>query len=180
MRTPGNYGKLGQPPTHPELLDYLAHAFIESGWSVKALHRLIMLSATYRQSSRGTPEAQKADPGNLLFGRMNMRRLEAEAIRDSLLFISGKLDRTFGGRPTRDLASPRRTMYLMTVCSDKAGFPFLFDTADPENIVDQRTISTVAPQALFLLNNPFALAQIPAIVERAFTAGGKSDSERIV
>ncbi len=180
VRTPGNYGKLGQPPTHPELLDYLAHAFVESGWSVKALHRLIMLSATYRQSSRAMSETQKADPGNLLFGRMSMRRLEAEAIRDSLLFISGKLDRTLGGRPTRDLASPRRTMYLMTVRSDKAGFPFLFDMPDPENIVDQRTISTVAPQALFLLNNPFALAQIPSIVERAFTTGGETDSARIV
>ena len=110
---------------------------------------------------------------------MNMRRLEAEAIRDSLLAISGKLDRSLGGRPSRELTSPRRTMYLMTVRSDKSGFPFLFDTADPENIVDSRTTSTVAPQALFLLNNPFALAQVPPIVERIFSVATNSDPERI-
>ncbi len=179
VRTPGNFGKLGLRPTHPELLDFLAQKFIDSGWSVKAMHRLIMLSASYQQSSRPEAKTAEADPDNLLFGHMNMRRLEAEAIRDSLLSAAGTLDRTLGGRPSRDLASPRRTIYLMTVRSDKAGFPFLFDTADPENIVDERTVSTVAPQALFLLNNEFALKQVSRIVERIFATAADDDGARI-
>ena len=80
VRTPNNYGKLGTPPTHPELLDYLAHRFIDSGWSIKAMHRAIMLSATYQQSSIPLPATLKADPDNLWLGRMNRRRLESEAL----------------------------------------------------------------------------------------------------
>jgi hypothetical protein len=179
VRTPGNFGKLGEKPTHPELLDYLASEFVRCGWSVKAMHRLMMLSATYQQSSTGEPKTVAADPDNRLLGRMSLRRLEAEAIRDSLLAISGRLDYSLGGRPTRELSSRRRTLYLMTVRSDKSGFPFLFDMADPENIVDERTVSTVAPQALFLLNNSFALEQIAPLVERILAEAGPSERERI-
>jgi hypothetical protein len=179
VRTPGNFGKLGEKPTHPELLDYLASEFVRSGWSIKAMHRLMMLSATYQQSSSADPQTLAADPDNRLLGRMNLRRLEAEGIRDSLLAISGRLDPSLGGRPTRELSSRRRTLYLMTVRSDKSGFPFLFDMADPENIVDERTVSTVAPQALFLLNNSFALEQVAPLAERILAEAGPSERERI-
>src|SRR5205085_10267852 len=85
VRTPSNFGKLGTPPSHPELLDYLALRFIQSGWSIRSMHRLLLLSAAYQQSSIPDPVALKADPGNLLFGRFVRRRLEAEELRDSLL-----------------------------------------------------------------------------------------------
>ena len=142
VRTPGNFGMAGEPPTHPELLDFLAARFIESGWSIKAMHRLLVESAVYLQSSRVSPELVAAEPENRLWGRMNRRRLEAEAIRDTLLSVSGQLDRTLGGPVVRKLdeytTSRRRTLYLMTNRSDKTNFRFLFDGADPENVVDQR------------------------------------------
>lgn len=171
VRTPGNFGRQGERPTHPELLDFLAVRFVESGWSIKAMHRLIMLSSAYQQSSGALPETASADPDNRLVGRMSIRRLEAEAIRDSLLAVTLKLDRTLGGPPTRDVLSPRRAIYLMTIRSDKSGFPFVFDTADPENVVDKRVVSTVAPQSLFLLNNPFPISLVPAFVERILGNG---------
>jgi hypothetical protein len=166
VRTPGNFGKLGQPPTHPELLDYLAERFVESGWSIKAMHRLIMLSAAYQQGSVPEEATRQADPDNRLCGWMNRRRLEAEAIRDSLLSVTGRLDRTLAGLPVKDLANPRRTLYLMTIRSDRSTFRELFDAADPTAIIDQRIDSTVAPQALFMLNHPFALEQAKLLAER--------------
>src|SRR5476651_2184665 len=114
VRTPNDFGERGERPTHPELLDYLAARFVESKWSVKAMHRLILLSAVYQQSSGGRAEIVAGDPENRLFGRMNRQRLEAEAIRDSLLSISGQLDGSRGGAPFTDLAVPRRTIYLMS------------------------------------------------------------------
>jgi hypothetical protein len=166
VRTPSNFGKLGRPPTHPALLDFLAHEFVRSGWSIKHMHRQIMLSAAYQQSSEGDPQTLKSDPDNLLFGRMNRRRLEAEALRDGVLAVSGRLDRTMGGPAIRDFATPRRTLYLMTVRSDRSGFGPLFDTADPTAPVEKRTVSTIAPQALFLLNNPFMLEQTQVLAKR--------------
>jgi hypothetical protein len=179
VRTPSNFGKLGQPPTHPELLDWLALQFVRSGWSIKQMHRLILSSATYQQSSEAMPPLYppqnkgnkgEGDPDNLLFGRMNRRRLEAEALRDSLLAVSGRLDRTMGGPAVRDFAVPRRTLYLMTIRSDRSGFGPLFDAADPTAPVEKRTVSTVAPQALFLMNNPFVLAQAQALAKRILAA----------
>jgi hypothetical protein len=166
VRTPGNFGKLGERPTHPELLDYLARRFIAHGWSMKRLHREIMLSRVYQQASTPEPDTVKADPDNLLFGRMNRRRLEAEAVRDNLLAVAGRLDHQPGGKAVRDFNSPRRTLYQMTVRSDRSGFGPLFDVADPTAIVDRRTVSTVAPQALFLLNHPFVLEQAKSIASR--------------
>jgi mono/diheme cytochrome c family protein len=179
VRTPNNFGKLGIPPTHPELLDYLAHRFVESGWSIKAMHRAIMLSAAYQQSSVPDPATLKADPDNLLFGRMNRRRLESEAIRDSLLAVAGKIDLTMGGPAIRDLNTLRRTLYVMTIRSDRATYQFLFDAADPNAIVEKRIDSTVAPQSLFLMNHPFVLAQTKALVERLNKEAPKEKSERI-
>lgn len=166
VRTPGNFGKLGRPPTHPELLDDLALRFVASGWSIKTMHRAIMLSAAYQQSSIGRPETIAADPDNLLFGRMNRQRLEAEPLRDALLAVAGKLDATSGGPAFRELTAPRRTLYLMTVRSDRANFRQLFDAADPTALIDERIVSTVAPQALFLMNNPFAIEMAGQLAER--------------
>jgi len=157
VRTPNDFGERGERPTHPELLDYLAARFVESGWSVKAMHRLIMRSAVYQQSSRVSAAALARDPDNRLFGRMNRQRLEAEAIRDSLLSVSGRLDVTRGGPAFTDLAVPRRTLYLMSARTGAKTSEFnrLFDRADPSLIVAERGQSVVAPQALFFLNDPF-------------------------
>ncbi len=114
VRTPSDFGERGERPTHPELLDHLAAKFVESGWSVKAMHRLIMLSATYQQGSKGSADGVAKDPENLLVGRANRQLLEAEAIRDSLLAVSGRLDAARGGAPFTDVAVPRRTIYLMS------------------------------------------------------------------
>jgi hypothetical protein len=165
VRTPSNFGALGEPPTHPQLLDYLARTFVADGWSLKKLHRRILLSATYRQSA-GTDEAIAADPDNRLWGRYPRRRLEAEAIRDSLLAVGGKLDPARGGPSVRDFASPRRTLYLTTIRSDRTGFGPLFDMADSTAPVAERTVSTVAPQALFLMNHPFVKQQAEAFADR--------------
>ena len=97
VRTPNNFGSLGEKPTHPELLDYLADVFVRTDWSIKAIHRRIMLSATYQQSCIANADAMTRDPANLLWGRANRRRLDAEGLRDSLLAVAGTLDRTIGG-----------------------------------------------------------------------------------
>ncbi len=178
VRTPSNFGKLGERPSHPELLDGLADQFVRGGWSMKQMHRAIMLSATYRQSSEPEPETLNADPENRLFGHMNRRRLEAEAVRDSLLSVAGRLDPTRGGKATRDFNLPRRTLYQMTIRSDRSGFLPLFDVADPTAPVEKRTVSTVAPQALFLMNDPFVLAQTKALAKRV-EAGGGSDTDKM-
>jgi hypothetical protein len=179
VRTPNNFGKLGVPPTHPELLDYLAHRFTDSGWSIKAMHRVIMLSAAYQQSSSADEQTDKADPGNLLFGRMNRQRLEAEPFRDALLAVTESLDESMGGVAFRDPTIPRRTIYLMTIRSDRSNYRTLFDAADPTSIVDKRMDSTVAPQALFLMNNPFVLDRAKTLVARILKQNGVDDRTKI-
>ena len=178
VRTPSNFGKLGERPTNQPLLDFLASEFVRSGWSMKQMHRLIMLSATYQQSSVAPPKTLRADPDNKLFGRMNRTRLEAEALRDNLLSVSGQLDTIMGGPAYRDFKIPRRTVYLVTIRSDRSGFGPLFDAADSTATMDHRTNSNVAPQALFLLNNPFALAQTRVIAGRLI-ASAPDDPGRI-
>jgi hypothetical protein len=178
VRTPSNFGKLGETPTHPELLDYLAGRLVEGDWSIKRLHREIMLSATYRQSSVPSAEALERDPDNRLLARMNRRRLDAEQLRDSLLAASGALDLAAGGPAVRELDSPRRTLYVMTIRSDRSTFRDLFDGADSTAIVDRRTVSMVAPQALFMLNSSFVLAQAERLAARTLAATGDED-ERI-
>ena len=112
--TPSDFGLRSEPPTHPELLDWLAARFVEGGWSVKGLHRLILLSNAYQQASDDRPEARAVDPENLLVWRQNRRRLEFEAMRDAILAVAGRLDATIGGRPVSITAEPfstRRTVY---------------------------------------------------------------------
>lgn len=178
VRTPSNFGKMGERPTHPELLDYLASELMRNGWSMKQMHRAIMRSATYRQSSVATPASLRSDPDNRLFGRMNRQRLESEALRDNLLAVAGRLDATMGGPAYREIATPRRTVYLMTIRSDRSGFGPLFDAADPTTTIDHRVNSTVAPQALFMMNNAFVAEQARALAKRLQSLG-TTDAERI-
>lgn len=162
-----NFGVMGERPTHPELLDWLAGQFVRSGWSIKQMHRLIMNSRTYRQTSRVTPDRQQHDPQNRLLSRMPMRRLDAESLRDSLLAISGRLDPTPGGIPDpvsvdRDgLVSVyptehgqwRRSVYLQYRRTET---PTMMDTFDYPPMGPNclsRNVSIVSPQALLLMNN---------------------------
>jgi len=178
VRTPGNFGRLGEPPSHPALLDWLARRFLEAGGSTKALHRLILASSTWQQASTPAPATLAADPENRWLGRMPRARLDAEELRDALLAASGELDATSGGPATRDPLTKRRTLYVMTVRSDRAGWRVLFDGADPTAIVDVRTQSTVAPQALWLMNDEFVLARAAALAERVRREGA-DDAARI-
>ena len=168
VRTANDFGRRGDPPSNPELLDHLAARFVESGWSLKAMHRLIMLSSTYQQGSRAEAQDLARDPENRLFGRMNRRRLDAEAIRDSLLAVAGRLDARRGGAGFADLAVSRRTLYLMSVRTGPSSSDFgrLFDRADPGSIVAERGQSIVAPQALFFLNDPFVSDLARALAAR--------------
>ena len=179
VRTPGNFGRLGEPPANQPLLDYLAWRFREGGWSIKKLHREIMLSDTYRRSSVESTESRKKDPENHLFGRMNRRRLDAESLRDAMLSVTGELNRKAGGPATRDLNEPRRSLYLMTVRSDRSGYGPLFDTPDSTSSVDKRVVSTVAPQALFLLNGPFVQERATALAKRLLSEPYDSDTARL-
>jgi hypothetical protein len=179
VRSANNFGKLGSPPTNPELLDHLATRLTQLKWSIKSLHREIMLSAAYQQSSEGDPGTMKADPDNLLLGRMNRVRLDAEGLRDTLLAVADRLDRSLGGPAINDMNTLRRTLYVTTVRSDRANYRSLFDAADPREIVEKRIDSTVAPQALFLMNNPFALAQTQFLARRVMQQGGDTDAARI-
>jgi hypothetical protein len=166
VRTPGNFGAKGELPSHPELLDFLAAEFVKSGWSVKAMHRLLLLSAAYQQASAPSREASAKDPENRLLSHMNRVRLEAEALRDAMLVVAGTLDTTLGGPAFRELNTPRRTLYFRTVRSDRTTYNMLFDAADPSSIIDKRNNAIVAPQALFLMNNPFVRAQAQALGTR--------------
>jgi len=164
----GGFGLRGGPPSHPALLDHLASRFVESGWSVKAMHRMMMTSATYRQGNAAEASVVAADPENRLVSRMPRRRLEAEAIRDACLAVSGRLDLTAGGPAFTDVTTPRRSLYLMAARTGAktSGFGALFDAADCCSIVEARKESTVAPQALFLLNDPFVIDLAEALAAR--------------
>ena len=163
-----NFGRLGEAPSHPELLDWLATRFVEGDWSLKRMHRLIMLSATYRMSTRYSAAGAGKDPENRLLWRMNRRQLEAEAIRDSILAVSANLDLEPGGsllgqsgrgyiRPGVRYDWNRRSIYLPVVRSSMYDFLRAFDFADPSVTDGDRGASVVAPQALFLMNDSLVL-----------------------
>ena len=177
VRSSTNFGELGDRPSHPELLDFLASEFVRGGWSVKALQRLIVLSSAYQQSCETSDEGLMRDPENRLLGRMTRRRLEAETIRDGLLAIAGNLDRTPGGPAFQDLSLPRRTLYFMSVRTGEQGSSFraLFDCPDPGAIVERRAASTVAPQALFLLNDEFIRRQADLLAQRVTREAENAD-----
>jgi hypothetical protein len=164
VATAGNFGQLGERPTHPELLDYLASRFIESGWSLKSLHRLILLSATYQQIS-DSGEASEDDPENRLLGRANRRRLEVESWRDALLAVSGRLDPTVGGPsfPLTDAKGTRRTIYAAISRHDLAPLLRLFDFPDPNITAPARSQTTVPLQQLIVLNDEMFVASAKAL-----------------
>ncbi len=171
VRTANNFGKLGTPPSHPELLDALALEFMRSGWSVKHLHRLIMSTTAYQRSSAASESARQLDPDNLLLSHQSRRRLTAEELRDAMLQAAGRLDGSLGGKSDPDMLKSRRTLYLTTIRSDRTSYQMLFDGADPTAIVERRNEATVAPQSLFLMNHPFVLTQAEALANAVFEAG---------
>ena len=181
VRTPSNFGKMGERPSHPELLDWLAVEFVEHGWSIKHMHRLMMLSETYQMSSNDIAANVAIDPENRMFWRMPRQRLEAETIRDEILAVSGKLDRTIGGpgvfpyinpdlfeasskrnwpgKPDDDPSTWRRSIYVHSKRSIRYPMFETFDQPNLINSVDRRNRSTVAPQALLLMNNAMVIQQ---------------------
>ena len=204
VRTVDNFGAGGEPPSHPELLDYLATRFVEQGWSVKAMIREIVLTRTYRQASRHNLKGHEVDPDNRLLWRANRRRLEAEAYRDSVLAISGALDRTRGG-PTLPLDIPesialgfptaltqdakvndeilnRRTIYLPSVRKNQLpqlDLLNLFDFPDPDQTIGARSVTTVPTQTLYLMNSLFLREQALRTARTLLVAGVPDDKTRI-
>ena len=179
VRTPSDFGMRSDPPTHPELLDWLALRFEQDHWSIKHLHKLIMLSSAYQQSSDVNSQVEKADPDNMLVSHFNRQRLDWEATRDSLLFVSGKLDTKLGGRSVEVLESPRRTVYGFIDRQNLPGVFRAFDFATPDATSPQRFTTTVPQQALFLMNSPFAVQQAKALVGRAEIASSQENSAKI-
>ena len=167
VRTPDDFGTRGRPPKHPRLLDYLATKLLEDQWSLKQLHRRIMLSAVYQQASLERHEARVVDPDNELFWRMPRRRLELEAMRDGMLAVSGELKADGGGRPFELLAQPivpRRSVYAFVNRDFVAPFLSTFDVADPNACTAQRPETTVPQQTLFALNSDFIQDRASALV----------------
>lgn len=169
VSTPSDFGRQGGAPTHPALLDWLAVRFKDSGWSLKAMHRLILLSHTYRQSSQAPQAAaQQADPDNRLLWRMNTHRLSFEEARDAWLAAAGRINLDLGGRPLPlfDGSNTRRTLYSLV---DREALPSVlrtFDFANPDLSIPARTETTVPQQALFGMNHPFVVQQARALLKR--------------
>ena len=181
VRTTNNFGTLGEPPTHPELLDYLTADFVANGWSLKALHRKIMLSAAYRMSSRTTKHNQEIDPDNRFVWRMPVRRLEIEAFRDAILSVTGTLDQTIGGQ-SLSLDVPenrRRTFYASISRHDLNPMLRLFDFPDPNVTADKRTDTTVPLQQLFMLNSEYMIREAKAFAVRLNANPQEDNATRI-
>jgi hypothetical protein len=182
VRTPSDFGLRGEPPTHPELLDWLAATFMENGWSIKKLHRLIMLSRVYRQQSQDTPSGKRLDVDNRLLWKMNRQRLDFEALRDSLLAVAGRLALRVGGPAVSLTDAPfsrRRAVYGFIDRQNLPGLLRTFDFASPDAHVPMRHTTTVPQQALFLMNSPFLIEQACALVARADVAGLSGTEQRI-
>ncbi len=188
VETPGDFGALGTRPTHPELLDWLADELARGGWGLKRIHRLILTSTAYRQSSRRDPAQDAIDGENALYGRFAVRRIDAEALRDKVLAASGRLDpRPFGppvpvaedtvGQVLPDKDSPRRSVYLQALRTKPVSLLAAFDAPAMAVNCDRRTLSTSAPQALVLMNSEFTLAHAKSMAQRlrAETPAGSAD-----
>ena len=194
VRTPNDFGFRGQPPTHPELLDYLASQFMNEGWSIKRLHKQIVRSQTYQMASADRPEARSIDPNNDCIWRMEPQRLDAECIRDAMLTMSGQLD--LSPAPAHPFPATetwvfnvhhpfkavydtnRRSVYLMTQRLQKHPFLGLFDGADPGATTDVRMTTTTPSQALFIMNDPFVHEQSTKFAQR-LTGMSSDDATRI-
>jgi Protein of unknown function (DUF1553)/Protein of unknown function (DUF1549)/Planctomycete cytochrome C/EF-hand domain pair len=194
--TPDNFGASGQPPSHPALLDYLAVSFVENGWSVKKLVRTLVMSRAYQLSSQFDEKNFEADPDNVLVWRMPKRRLEAEALRDAMLALSGRLDREppkgspvarngegnvgfrFRGAPAGDPAAGdvHRTVYTPIVRDLLPEVLTVFDFPDPSLIIGERATTTIPAQALYLMNNPFVIRQAEGLAERLLASSEDDDA----
>jgi mono/diheme cytochrome c family protein len=194
VRTPSNFGRMGEPPTHPELLDWLAVEFSDGGWSVKRLHRLMLTSRAYQMASLDSPGNVKIDPDNRYVWRMPRLRLEAEAVRDAVLAVAGTLNRRIGGPavfpyidpdlfekssrrdwtglPDSDPATWRRSLYVFSKRSIRYPMFEAFDQPNLVNSTDRRNRTTIAPQALILMNNPMVLFQAGKFAERVRAEAG--------
>jgi Protein of unknown function (DUF1553) len=182
IRTPGDFGLRSEPPSHPDLLDHLATAFMNDGWSIKKLHRRIMLSHAYQQKSDDRPECEKADPDNRLLWKMNRRRLDFEAMRDALLAVGGKLDQKIGGPSVSNImaaGSSRRTLYGHLDRLNLPGLYRTFDFPSPDATSAQRDLTTVPQQALFMMNNPFVLECAAQVLRRPELGGEKQPARKV-
>jgi len=195
VATPSNFGTRGATPTHPELLDWLARRFMDDGWSVKEMHRLVMNSATYRMSGAGSRHAMEIDPENTLLWHHSPRRLEAEPIRDAILAVGGDLDLTMGGSLLRSgnfgyvtndqsnsnerYDSSRRALYLPVIRNDMYPLFSTFDYTDSSVPIDSRANTVVAQQALFMLNSELVGSQSERLARRLLEEPGLTDAERI-
>lgn len=180
--TPSDFGFRGDLPTNPELLDHLAGVFIDEGWSLKKLHRRILLSAVYRQTSDDRADGVRIDPENRLLWKMNRQRLEFEPLRDSLLAVTGRLDTAGGGRPVDLFSTPfatRRAVYGFIDRQDLPGTLRVFDFASPDVSTPQRPQTTVPQQALFAMNSPFVIEQARLLAARPEVAGADDAAARV-
>ncbi|MGL4553467.1 MAG: DUF1553 domain-containing protein, partial [Gemmataceae bacterium] len=176
VATTSDFGLQGDRPTHPELLDWLAGELIRSGWGLKHVHRLIVTSAAYRQGTAVDAKNQAADPDNRLLWRRSPRRLEGEAIRDALLAVSGGLDRTMGGAGTMKADMPRRSLYFFLKRSQMNPMMMIFDAPDGTVGIEGRTTTTIAPQALLLMNSAVVKSAAKGFAARL---EGKPDADAV-
>ena len=187
VRTPNDFGRQGEAPTHPELLDWLAVEFAQRGWSIKTMQRLILTSTVYRQDSHGRSDGLRIDPGNRLLWRMTPRRLEGEIIRDAVLATAGTLDLKMYGEPVStdtkpsgeivpegDTAGGRRSIYQIVRRSGPQSFLEVFDTPVMETNCTRRVNSTTATQALALMNGEFITSQAQHLADRVLKAAPPS------
>jgi hypothetical protein len=197
VKSPDDFGAMGQKPSHPELLDWLAGEFVRSGWSIKTMQRLIVTSNTYRMSSLPSEPADRRDPTNRLVHRMNVRRLEAESIRDALLAVAGDLDQMmYGpgvrvhltsfmegrGRPTQSGpldGDGRRSLYLNVRRNFLNPMLLAFDSPVPFSTMGRRNVSNVPAQALTLMNDPLVIGQARLWADRELARPARSVSERL-
>ncbi len=171
VATPNDFGVQGKPPTHPELLDWLAGEFVRGGWQLKPLHQLIMASAVYQQGADLKPANLKADPENKLWWHRPARRLEAEAIRDALLSVGGRLDEKLFGPSETNYESPRRSVYLRVKRSELIPFLTLFDAPEPAASVGERGATTLPTQALAMMNSTFVRDIADRLTKRVLLPG---------
>lgn len=182
VATPDDLGNMSAPPSNPELLDYLAAQFIENGWSLKQLHRTILLSAAYQQSSKNNPQYAELDPDNKLLWRYNLRRLDFEQMHDALLAVTGELDPTMGGKPVAissgDFAR-RRAIYMLIDRQNPPELLTQFDFPSPDVASGRRYETLVPQQALFLMNSPMVVEAARNLVDRPMFASLASDADRV-
>ncbi len=183
VRTPSDFGFRGDPPTHPELLDFLASKFMDNAWSIKKLHKMMLLSNTYKLSAVVSPLAYQVDPENRLLSHANRRRMDLEQIRDSVLSVSGSMDYKVGGKSVELTTEPhttRRSVYGFIERQNLPGYFRTFDLASPDTTSSQRFSTTVPQQALFMMNSPFVVKEAQALARRAEFAASQRLEDRIV